>query len=328
VVAAACSQRGGCAAATRASAPDARAEEACATWASHHCRRLEACAPVSLAAGYGDLAACVSRQTDVCRSALQAPGTGATPATVEACARAYDTASCEEIDVGRAPPGCATSGSLQAGAACGDDSQCAGADDPAPRPGGGLAADTGGAAEAAAARGSRRRYCQMAADEACGTCAAVGGAGDACDSDRDCEHGLVCYFTCLEPVAEGQPCDGMTRQCAQTLVCLDYRCVRPGAEGAPCTPRADSCDHDEGLFCDLESAKCAHYLVAAPGSPCGAGTLCRAGSCPPGDGTQTSRCVANAADGARCDAADGPFCTPPARCVDGQCVPPRPAGCR
>ncbi|MBV9947108.1 MAG: hypothetical protein JOZ69_09695 [Myxococcales bacterium] len=169
----------------------------------------------------------------------------------------------------------------------------------------------------------------MAADETCGLCATVGATGDTCESDRDCEHGLVCYFTCLEPVREGEACDGMRRQCPQTLVCLDYRCVPQPGVGATCNPAADPCDHDHGLYCERETRRCAPYVVARPGAACGVETLCRRGTCATEDDpSQPGRCVANADDGMPCDSAAGPACTPPARCVRGRCAMPDPARCR
>ncbi len=292
---AACSGRSPCSgASTRA-----EADRACADWATHYCNRLDACAPLSLELGYGDLAECVERSKPVCSSALRAEGTGQSPSRIESCAQAYDTATCEEVVVGKPPSGCAAPGALRAGAPCGDDSQCAG-------PNG---------------------YCRMASDETCGTCAVLGSVGAGCYSDRDCEHGLVCYFTCMAPVSAGAACDGMTRQCPATMLCLDYACVPLGASGAPCSPRAETCDRDHGLFCDPELKRCSPYALASAGMPCGGGTTCRGGRCVTDPLTQKSTCAANAADGADCDPTSGPSCNAPARCVGGKCKFPEPARC-
>jgi len=293
---AACSGKSPCSGLPRGA--DEVSERACADWATHYCRRLEVCAPVSLQVGYGDEDRCVARSRPACAAALSAPGTGATPDSLRRCAEAYDSAACDDVVVGRPPRACAVAGALAAGAPCVDDAQCASA------------------------------HCRVPADRACGSCVARGAVGDACDSDRDCQYGLVCYFSCLEPVALGAPCDGMTRQCPQTLVCYDYACSRPADRGAPCDPRADRCDRDHGLYCDPDSKSCSPLSVVDVGGACGAGTLCRGGSCATDEATGASRCVANASDGEPCDAAGGPVCALPSRCVEGLCRLLDPARCR
>ncbi len=292
---AACSARSPCG----GSSDKAAADKACTDWATHYCNRLESCAPLSLQIGYGELAECIDRNKPVCSSVLRAEGTGQTPSRMASCAQAYDTTGCEEVVVAKPPSACAVPGSLPVGAPCGDDSQC-------PGPNG---------------------YCRMASDDTCGTCAELGPVGAGCYSDRDCDHGLVCYFTCMAPVAAGAACDGITRQCPATMICRDYACVAPGASGAPCNPRADTCDRDRGLFCDPQVRRCSPYALAAAGAPCGTGTTCRAGSCATDPATQKSTCMANAADGADCDPTAGPFCTGPARCVNGTCKVPDAARC-
>ena len=278
----------------------AESTEACADLATRSCNRLAFCAPLSLAIAYGDIARCIDRTIPVCISALQAKGSGQAPSRVRSCAQAYDTARCEDIVVGKAPPSCTFPGTLGLGEVCGDDSQC----------------------------GSPHGYCRLASDQTCGTCSTLGTAGAGCFSDRDCDDGLVCYFTCVAPVGLGEACDGMARQCPSTQVCLNYTCAAPGQAGAPCNPRADHCDRDHGLFCDAQTKACAHYTFADPGAPCGTGTTCRAGACIAAPGTEKSLCVANAADGSECDATLGPPCMAPARCVEGVCRLPDSAGCR
>ncbi len=294
----ACSGKGGCAHGGGESLP-AGFTEACDAWAARYCARLATCAPTSVEVDYGDVGRCISRNRPACASALVAPGNGRTPESLLRCARSYDAASCDDVVVGRPPEACRVPGHLPAGAACGDDAQCAGA----------------------------ASHCRLAGDEVCGTCAPLGEAGSDCDSDRDCASGLVCYFTCMPPVALGEACDGMTRQCPQTLVCFDYVCSASASLGAPCEPRADRCDHDHEMFCDPIARACVHYVAVDPGSACGAGTVCRGGSCSPEGTGDKSTCVANAKDGAPCDASLGPSCTAPARCVAGFCKMPDAAKC-
>jgi hypothetical protein len=272
---------------------------ACADWAARYCKRLESCAPLSISIDYGDVDACIVRNQPVCASTLRARATGATPATMAACALAYDSASCDDVVVGNPPEACHVPGALALGAACGDGSQCSGAD----------------------------AYCRVAADDTCGACSLRGDVGAACDSARDCRYGLVCYFTCMHPVAQGDMCDGMLKQCPETMVCLNYKCVVPAQREAACQPNADPCDHDHGLYCDPEAKVCSPYKVADFGAPCGAGTVCGRGTCLPDDATGTSRCLASVAEGSRCDATHGPACLGPAKCVNGQCRAPRAETC-
>ena len=53
-----------------------------------------------------------------------------------------------------------------------------------------------------------------------------------------------------------------------------------------------------------------------------------AGHCRVPTGTFSGMCIAPAADGAACDAANGPGCTSPATCTNGSCKLPDPANCK
>ena len=297
VALAACATRGTCSGERNTSAE--LDNEACEDWATHFCKRLEFCAPVSVSIDYGDVETCVARNKPACASALRGRGTGANPTTVKACALAYDSANCDDVVVGKPPQACHVAGALGGGAACGDGSQCSGPN----------------------------AYCRIAPNETCGVCAPLGDVGAGCDSARDCGYALVCYFSCLRPVAKGEACDGMLKQCPETLVCLNYRCVAPAQRGAPCEPNGDHCDHDHGLFCDSEEKVCVPYSVASVGAACGPGTICKRGACIPDDSTAASRCVASAPDGANCDAVRGPPCSAPAKCVRGKCQAPQASTC-
>jgi hypothetical protein len=136
---------------------------------------------------------------------------------------------------------------------------------------------------------------------------------------------LVCFFTCMEPVAEGAACDGMKRQCPETLVCFNYKCSPPARQGAACNPNADNCERDRGFFCESQKKVCTPYAMAGVGSACNGGIICKAGQC--ADAPAMSKCVANANDGAQCDTRKGPGCSAPARCVAGLCKLPDPASC-
>jgi hypothetical protein len=295
---AACSGSKSCATGGGGNASAPRAERACADWATRYCKRLESCAPTSVQIDYGDIDTCIARRTLVCSPMLNARGTGMDAPHLETCAQAYDTASCDDVVVSKPPQACNVGGSLPAGAGCGDDSQCSGPEG----------------------------YCRIAADQTCGVCATLGPIGAACDSARDCQYGLVCYFTCMAPVALGAACDGMRRQCPETLVCFNYSCTVPAQRGVACEPNGDNCDHDHGLFCDGDKKSCTPYSIADVGTTCDNGTICKGGQCSGVPGA-ASKCTANAGDGASCDARNGPNCSAPSRCVAGACKLPDPTTC-
>ncbi len=80
------------------------------------------------------------------------------------------------------------------------------------------------------------------------------------------------------------------------------------------------------------SAAGAMQPLVAAGQSCGVinnvVVACLAGaSCQRPAGSTTGTCVAPAADGAACDATNGPFCSGPAKCVSGTCQLPGSASC-
>jgi hypothetical protein len=102
-----------------------------------------------------------------------------------------------------------------------------------------------------------------------------------------------------------------------------------GALGDVCGGSAPPCDGTKGLYCAGQAGMraCAPFALVGNGQPCGTlanGTFasCTAGTCYDAAGMVTSgadegTCKAVAMDGQPCDAAKGPGCMTPARCIVG-----------
>jgi hypothetical protein len=102
-------------------------------------------------------------------------------------------------------------------------------------------------------------FCQF--DGACpGTCSELGGSGDDCEDDDQCDSGLVCNrraSSCVEPAGDGEDCDGESDPpCALGFVCLGAE-RRTGTSGS-CMPidetfvagEGDDCSVLEGPLCE------------------------------------------------------------------------------
>lgn len=99
---------------------------ACGTFADTLCARIQVCASFALAAAFGDVDTCRRRIDLSCNSALLAPQTSSSPASVAACAQWLLALSCDAISTGDLGTACrAAPGGLALGGACGDDAQCA-----------------------------------------------------------------------------------------------------------------------------------------------------------------------------------------------------------
>ncbi len=241
-----------------------------------------------------------------CMPALTAPGTSATPDKLDSCATAVDTLMCDALYTRNTPMACIpAAGKLANGSACGDDAQC------------------------------MSTYCKKPAGNVCGVCGARSTAGGACSIDADCDYQLACANSvCVAYGALGASCDA-GHPCAQPNVCKSGTCAAPAEAGQPCTPSlgGGDCDQTKGLFCNPSSATagvCAIATFVGPGQPCGlvgGGVVgCSGGGLCKRTGLMGT-CVAPAADGAACDATNGPPCLQPAECVGGVCKLPNPAGC-
>jgi len=272
--------------------------------ANAYCARAASCAPAYVTIAYGTTDECVQRLGASLLQGITANGSNETPSIVEECTTAITNASCSDL-LGRNLPAVCTppAGSLADGTACAEDSQCSGG------------------------------RCHIAAGTVCGTCGEPSNAGTACSQDDDCANGMKCSAansTCQPYGAMGAACDA-DRVCNPTYACVNGTCGAPGVANTPCTT-SDECDELHGIFCD--GTKCTSVGFAPAAGACGlvSGvlTLCEgpAGDCQ-GVAAPTYRgtCVAAAADGAACDATNGPMCTAPAVCVNSVCELPDPTMC-
>jgi hypothetical protein len=299
----------GDAAATDGGVPAVTPDQACLDLATAGCKRVAFCAPALVTLGYGDLATCVARTRLACSISIAAPGTGITPSNAEDCAKASETATCDDLLDNNPPRACVAAGTVLAGGVCGDTSQCG----------------AGG-------------FCNVAAGQACGVCGARVGGGGSCRSTAECQAGLTCTVpasasigTCVAPGGPGGACDA-THPCQASLACTSNTCGTPLGAGVACT--TPNCDTLNGLYCSPQSHVCAQATIAGPGAACGVSltaatvAVCGAGGRCKTSGTSTSgTCQAAAADGKSCDSVNGPFCLTPARCANGVCVLPAPSSC-
>jgi hypothetical protein len=285
-------------------------DAACTAFVEAVCARLQACAPFAITYFFGDLATCAARGRLNCPSLFNSSGTGASPSAVQACARAYPTTTCDDLLSNKPPSACVFQGSLAAGAACGADAQC-----------------------------SSSAYCNIAVGQTCGACAPRLAAGGTCSADANCQTGMVCFKqnnaptgSCVVPGGQGATCDA-THPCLQTLGCSAAGTCGPAlGAGAPCS--VQNCDFLHGLYCNTLTRVCARIQESGAGNPCGITltatyAVCTAsGRCALATGSTTSgTCEATAADGAMCDAANGPPCLGPAVCQGGVCTLPDATRC-
>ncbi len=315
------------------------AAQACADNAHARCIQLQSCSATDLQLRYGSESTCETRETDNCTTSLAEPLNGNTPAAVEACAGAYAGWACADyLNDTNIPPACQQQlGPIIDGGSCAIDGQCqsgfcaippgssCGACSGVPKPGDSCAELT-----------------SCGPGLACTTdtvlCVAFGARGSACGKGALCGVGLSCVGADLSNGTQGT-----CRQAGETL-------------GAPCDPTEQlgaGCDRNTGLACnsgakeadagpegateggaddagttgDAGSAgrTCQAVIVASAGQPCGDDideqpVYCEAdGVCTGASGTTPGTCTAAAADGAACNAATGPGCLIPARCIAGTC---------
>jgi hypothetical protein len=288
-------------------------DQACDSYIGALCNQIQKCAPFFVQLVYGDVATCKTRALINCSKAFTAEGTSLTTTKADTCAKDFAAQTCGDLFAATTPSSCVPDpGKLADGTACGDDAQC------------------------------QSTFCSRMG-KTCGVCAKPPSSGAACKEDHDCGHGMNCTNktngtgTCSKPVASGGTCDASTSPCGAGLSCFGGKCVAPAAAGAACDPdakTAPSCDITQGYFCVKNVCKA--VKLAKAGETCGfvAATsdfiLCAGGfdNCALTAGTMTGVCTAPAADGAACDDAKGPHCTPPAECVSNQCKISDPSACK
>jgi hypothetical protein len=291
-------------------------DQACADYANAVCTKVSTCGPLFLQISYGDVATCTTRFKSLCTGAFAANGTSITADRAEKCVTAFNAAGCDALFDRNTPSDCrATAGSLANGTACGDDNQC------------------------------QSTYCNKGANSNCGTCGtARSTAGQACNSDDNCDYGLVCAANklCIARGQAGATCDA-NHPCASTLYCnaaigaMSGTCATPNAEGAMCMSGSGlgSCNALVGDFCNPKTKVCQKIVVASGGAACGydmssgSYTACGTnGLCKMPALSSTGTCLAAAADGATCDANNGPLCLAGATCVNGVCQKQDATSCK
>lgn len=292
------------------------AAQACLSEAMVSCGLLDSCSGSAKTRElYGTTVNCQTRRQLACIAALAARGSNRTPADVLACAQAEGALGCADYLLDNLPAACALPpGQLDAGAGCAFPAQC------------------------------QSTFCALAPGALCGTCAPLPLAGSGC-ARSGCGPDLICGLsseTCLSPAPDGGHCTE-ANSCLPGLDCVGLIndggrgvCEPSGTQvGQSCDYRrrtAAGCDSELGLYCAKQL--CQLTEEAPAGAACG---LVDGGShgCPAGESScvlteqpiscaasgdcvyahGASACLAAAADGALCDDAVGPGCTPPARCL-------------
>ncbi len=307
------------------------ADQACTARAQAECARRDACSNHYLInRTYGDMATCVTRLHNQCVASLAAAGTGATPATTQACADGYPAIHCADYLNGVLPAVCLPPTGMGAtGTACHFNAQC------------------------------QSGQCSVMTGAACGTCAPVPTSGTACNGTgaiAGCGgRGLVCGGetatapgACVSPVTLNGTCNAML-PCAAGLSCTPTNPAMPlrtcqtagGTVGAACGgATSPGCDPNLGLACNSVSHTCQVITLVAPGTACGEGTQGGFAACSAGGdcmgytaATPHGTCRLASADGAACDRANGPFCGTPSACVTagtattGTCTFPSATSC-
>jgi hypothetical protein len=297
--------------------PDTRVVQPC-DHAPALCAKLAACAPFLLAAGYGDLAGCNARVTQICTEQNKSDGSGMSEPNLAACEAALATASCADVYANRVAA-CVFHGDYADGATCGDNSQCeSGFCDH----GGGL----------------------------CGVCAPKSAAGGPCGAagNDQCQTGLVCSSgsVCVAPASVGGACDDATAPCLPGSFCTTAKtCALTVAAGQEC-PGA-YLNLADGTVCFGKSTAASPQLATqlgavGPGEPCGLApgtglspTLCAPGGVPACTLTSGAitlfglptkgQCAKLFDDGHTCTA--GTECMTGAQCIAGTCQIPSGRQC-
>lgn len=316
-----------------AAAPDVFATS-CAALADAEHLQQETCR--GLALSEERVAELRTRRIAACKARSGVAGAAVTPEAVKACAAAREAEGCEgQPD---APPKACElpPGTLEEGAACTLDHQCASATCKRP-----IVGEPGAASLAR-----------------CGTCAARVPLGRPCLSSDLCAVGSVCSngdCTEIVPAGEGGSCAVPATPCAPGLRCTaDKTCVPYGADGAPCAaendclpsltcyrgvcglamqegePCGDVGQCAAGLGCNPETRTCAPVVLAGTDEACdGLVILCAVGDCEVPRRQRMGTCVAPAADGAACVAgASSGGCDVGAFCTESVCELAGSATCR
>jgi hypothetical protein len=282
-----------------------------------------------------DLSRLEARWGTVCQSALALPGQGITDALLESCSAAVQAGGCAAMNGSAC--NFTPAGTLAAGSACQDNSQCQSASCSTV-----ASSASCGTCNPTIPVGQRCNGSGCGAGAACSsiggpsTCQAItyGASGEACDGySRQCNEGLACRsatHTCVTPGGAGAAC-GTTTDCAPPLVCPTTQgspstCQQPGAAGAPCLTDND-CAPSFG--CATSLRQCAAITWVAAGQPCSETARCLAGNCPYGPTGPSGACPTVIADGQPCTLGDAATtCDIFAQCLAGTCRLGYDQGCK
>jgi hypothetical protein len=292
--------------------------------------------PGTLSPPASELAHYQSRFDTLCTQDLALPGVSLTAESLEACVAAIKATGCAVLNDDQGGPCNFATGSLNAGASCSTDAQCASASCSAENilPDGGVMTcgtcapliPIGGACTDVNQACGPGATCAPSATGA-ETCAAItsGGAGASCAIETvQCAEGLVCNPSgvCAAPGAAGTACQE-DQQCASPLVCPAITgtgtCQPPSAVGGPCSG-GSGCQ--SGLACNFSTHQCVAVTWVQPGQPCNGGNLvCLSGSCPISGSSDTGTCPTIIPDGQPCDSTSiASICDTFANCTGGVCV--------
>lgn len=269
-------------------------------WATAICARDQACYPTYYVYQWGDTATCIARNKLWIKAYLAAyADVTATDASLGGCATQVSAQSCLDYANGKSLAMCTLPGKRTTGQRCDTGDQC-----------------------------TTLRCANNTT--MCGTCSAKLALGGACVADAECTEPLVCGSagTCVAAKASGASCAADTQSCARSLRCRGGICSAPITTAGTACVGEDDCDIGRGVLCDtVSSFKCVAWTSSATTCTSTATllTFCsKAGICD----TDTSTCLAAAAEGKACDEDLGPACLYPAVCSvsTSLCTIPTAAG--
>ena len=271
--------------------------QVCESYAAKLCNLYQRCIAWNLTYAYGDVATCRARTLIGCAETFVQPVSQAELSSAQDCIDAYDAMSCDDWYADVPIAACNLPGPRSNGQSCHSDSLC------------------------------QSLTCQQSSISSCGTCAAQIGAGGSCAGGARCGPGLACTNgICTTRGGQGAGCTA-TSPCAAGLACVAGICGAPVPVGGACNPDGDECSTNGAQFLYCAQGTCTAAAFAAAGQPCGyvgpQYVYCAGfGTCVQPSGSATGACAAAAADGAACNASNGPDCMPPAECMAGTCQLP------
>jgi hypothetical protein len=252
------------------------------------CDRRRQCFPTYIRRVFGTYDECVTRTKLLNAWIVSLQGSAYTSDALQACADAWNRASCDQATQTATLPECRVPGKKATGEPCNSAAEC------------------------------ETYFCKQEG-YACGTCAPEPPTGTTCSSYSDCGDAEWCMSdqTCQPPAGANQPCSASIA-CDGLQNCVNGVCVPRVDEGGHCDNTSLLCNFaGKGLTCDAASTCVADApldLGASCGKPivgyCEKEGICRSGRCAPGP-----------SDDGACDGT-GAVCEPPAVCVNRTCQLP------